>query len=102
MPNGSATSTVEAIHSLKIVQDLKDKCPIHQQCQAKMEELAKKLGMNPMEDMLGATLYSTRYDGQVGLGLVYVKTLDREKMVSLLKEKHPDYKTTRLREPHPL
>jgi hypothetical protein len=84
----------EAIHSLKIVQDLKDKCPIHQQCQAKMEELAKKLGMNPMEDILGATLYSTRYDGQVGLALVYVKTLDREKMVSFLKEKHPDHKTT--------
>ncbi len=84
----------EAIRSLKLVQELKDKCPIHQQCQAKMQELAKKLGMNPMEDVLGATLYSNRYGGHVGVCLVYVKKLDQQKMVSLLKEKHPDYKTT--------
>jgi hypothetical protein len=84
----------EALRSLKLVQDVKDKCPIHQQCQAKMEELAKKLGMNPMEDVLGATLYSNRYGGHVGVCLVYVKKLDRQKMVGLLKEKHPDYKTS--------
>jgi hypothetical protein len=84
----------EAIRSLKLVQDLKDKCPIHQQCQAKMEELAKKLGMNPMEDVLGATLYSDRYGGQVGVVLIYVKKLDREKIVGLLNEKHPDHTTS--------
>jgi hypothetical protein len=84
----------EAIRSLKLVQDLKDKCPIHQQCQAKMEELAKKLGLNPMEDVLGATLYSDRYGGQVGVVLIYVKKLDREKIVGLLNEKHPDHTTS--------
>jgi hypothetical protein len=84
----------EAIHSLKLVQDLKDKCPMHQRCQAKMEELAKKLGMNPMEDVLGATLYSDRYGERVGVVLIYVKKLDREKMVGLLKEKHPDHTTS--------
>ena len=50
--------------------------------------------MNPMEDVLGATLYSNRYGGHVGVGLVYVKKLDRQKMVGLLKEKHPDHKTS--------
>ena len=84
----------EALRSLQLVQNLKDKCPIHKQCQAKMEELATKLGMNPMEDILGATLYSTRYDEQIGVALIYVKKLDREKMASLLKEKHPDDKTS--------
>jgi hypothetical protein len=83
----------EAIRSMKLVQDLKDKCPVHKQCQAKVEELAKKLGMNPMEDILGATLYSDRYGGQLGVVLVYVKTLNRERMVNCLHEKHPDYKT---------
>ncbi len=84
----------EAIHSLKLVQDMKDQCPMHQQCQAKMEELAKKLGMNPLKDILGATLYSDRYGGHVGVVLVYVKNLDREKMLAMLKEKHPDHKTS--------
>ena len=84
----------EALHSMELVQHLKDKCPVHQQCQAKMEELAKKLGMNPMEDVSGATLYSNRYGKHAGVCLVYVKKLDREKMISLLKEKHPDHKTS--------
>ena len=84
----------EAVRSLKLVQNFKDKCPVYQKCQAKMQELAKKLGMNPMEDVLGATIYSNRYGGHVGVCLVYVKTLDQQKMVSLLKEKHPDYKTS--------
>ena len=84
----------EAIRSMKLVQDLKAKCPVHQQCQAKMAELAKKLGMNPMEDVLGATLYSDHYGGKVGVVLIYVKKLDRERMVNMLREKHPDYKTS--------
>jgi hypothetical protein len=84
----------EAIRSIKLVQDMKAQCPIHQQCQAKMEKLAKKLGMNPMEDVLGATLYSDRYGGQVGVVLIYVKKLDRERIVNILREKHPNYKTS--------
>jgi hypothetical protein len=84
----------EALRSMKLVQNLKDQCPVHKQCQAKMEELAKKLGMNPMEDISGATLYSNRYGEKVGVCLIYVTKLDREKMLSLLKEKHPDHKTS--------
>ena len=84
----------EAIRSMKLVQDLKAQCPVHQQCEAKMAEFAKKLGMNPLEDVLGATLYSNRYGGQVGVVLIYVKKLDRERMVNFLREKHPDYKTS--------
>ena len=84
----------EALRSMKLVQNLKDQCPVHKQCQAKMEELAKKLGMNPMEDISGATLYSNPYGEKVGVCLIYVTKLDREKMLSLLKEKHPDHKTS--------
>jgi hypothetical protein len=84
----------EAIHSMKLVQDLKGQCPAHEHWQAKMKELSEKLGMNPMEDVLGVTLYSNRYGGQIGVGLVYVKNLDRQKMLAMLKEKHPDHKTS--------
>ena len=59
-----------------------------------MDELTEKLGMNPMKDVLGATLYSSRYDGQIGVGLIYLKRLDQEKMVSLLKEQYPDHRTS--------
>ena len=49
-------ANVEAIRSLKLVQDLKDKSPVHQQWQAKVQELSQNLGMFPMEDVLGVTL----------------------------------------------
>ena len=84
----------EAIGSMELVWDLKDGCPMCQQCQAKLNELTEKLGMNPMKDILGATLYSTRYDGQIGVGLLYLKRLDQEEMVGLLKAKHPDHKSS--------
>ena len=87
-------ANVEAIRSLKLVQDLKDKSPVHQQWQAKVQELSQNLGMFPMEDVLGVTLYSNRYDGQIGVGLIYVKKLDWQKMASAMKEKHPDCKTS--------
>ena len=60
---------------------------------SEMQELAKKLGMNPIEDVLGATLYADSY-GKIGVGLIYVKRLDRERMVNFLREKHPDYRTS--------
>jgi hypothetical protein len=44
--------------------------------------------------VLGVTLYSNCYGKQLGIGLVYVKKLDREKMLALLKEKHPDHTTS--------
>jgi hypothetical protein len=84
----------EAIHSMKLVQDLKDKCPAHERWQAKMKELSVDLGMNPMEDVLGVTLYSNHYGGHIGVGLFYVKNLDRQKMLNFLKEKHPDHQTS--------
>lgn len=49
--------------------------------------------MNPMEDPLAVTIYATQYEGNVGVGLLYVRQFDRKKMLGLLKEKHPDHKT---------
>jgi hypothetical protein len=59
-----------------------------------MKELWHKLGMNPTEDVLGVTLYSTRYADRTGVGLFYVKNLDREKVLGLLKDKHPNVQTS--------
>jgi hypothetical protein len=85
---------VDAIRSLKLVQDLKDQSPFQQQWQAKVQELSQNLGMVPIEDVLGVTVYSDRYDGQTGVGLIYVKRVDRQKMASVLKERRPDCQTS--------
>ena len=85
---------LEAVRSLKLVQDLKDKCPAHQRWEAVAKEMAAKLGMNPMEDVLGVTLYSNHYDNRLGVALLYVRNLDRQKVLSVLKEQHPKYKTS--------
>ena len=87
-------ANLDALHSMTLVKNLKEKSPIFKQYQAKANELAKKLGISSMEDVLGATLYSNRYESQVGVALVYVKYSDPEKMVGLLKEQYPDHKTS--------
>ncbi len=84
----------EAIRATKLAQDFKAHCPMYRECHAKAEKLAKKLGMNPMKDVLDLTLYGDSYAPHVGVALVSVKKLDREKMINFLREKHPDYKTS--------
>jgi hypothetical protein len=84
----------EAIHSLKLVQDFKEKCPVQCPVEQKLRELAPKLGMNPLEDVLGATFYSNRYGQHLGVALIYVKNADQQKIVGFLKEKHPDCQTS--------
>jgi hypothetical protein len=59
-----------------------------------MQWVTDRLGMNPMEDVLAVTLYATQYEGDVGVGLLYVKQVDREKMLAVLREKHPDHQTS--------
>ena len=83
----------DAIRSMKLVEDFKLRRPMYQFCHAKAEKLAKKLGFCPMEDVLGLTLYCDGFTPHVGVGLLSVKKLDRERLVNFLREKHPDYKT---------
>ena len=83
----------DAIRAMPMVQDLKTKCPEHARCEAKMQEMAKKLGFESLDDMQGATLYSNAFGGKQGVVLFYAKKFDQQKMIGLLKEKHPDPKT---------
>lgn len=83
----------DAIRSLALVQDLKDKCPDKARCEEKMQSLARKIGLDSLDDVQGVTLYSTQYGGKMGVALFYAKKLDKQKMLDLLKEKHPDRTT---------
>ena len=83
----------DAIRALPLVQDLKAKCPEHQRCEARMQALAKKLGLESMDDVQGVTLYATQFGGHSGVALFYAKKFDTQKVIALLKEKHPDCKS---------
>jgi hypothetical protein len=84
---------VEKIRSLPMMQECKAKWQADSRCQEHVQAMAEKLGMNPMEDLLGITLYSTQYEGEVGVCLFYVKAVDKKKMVAFFKEKCPDHET---------
>ncbi len=84
----------EKIRSMPLFAEWKAKWHGEGRRHERVEEMSKKLGMNLTEDLLGLTLYATQYEGQLGVGLFYVKNLDREKMLAFFKEKHPDHKTT--------
>lgn len=78
----------EAIRALPIVEQMKQKCP---KCWDKGDALKAKIGVNPMKDLLGLTVYSTQYEGEKGVGIFYVKGLDAGKLVEAFKKKHPDH-----------
>jgi hypothetical protein len=84
---------VEKIRSLPMMQECKAKWQADSRCQGHVKAMAEKLGMNPMEDLLGITLYSTQYEGEVGVCLFYIKAVDKKKMVAFFKEKCPDHET---------
>jgi len=85
---------IEAVHSMEAVQDLRAKMEENDRVKDRMAEMAKKTGVNPAEDLLGVTIYATQYEGDVGVGLFYLKKFDAEKLVAMLKEKHSDVQTS--------
>lgn len=84
---------VEAIGAVPLVKECRQQCEKNEHAKAKIKEVTDKLGMNPMDDLLGITVYATQYEGDVGVGLFSVRKMDREKLVALFKQKHPDHKT---------
>jgi len=85
----------EALRASELVQACMEKWLKKDECQAKIEEMSKKLGMNPMKDLLAATMYDTAYGSHKGVAIVYVKNADQKKLIGLLKEKCPDVQTAK-------
>lgn len=86
----------EAIRSLGIVKDWKEKVAGSDRCKEKIAEAIEKIGMNPMEDVLGATLYATAYKGQGGIVLIYVRNADQKKIEAVVQDKCDKVKTDKL------
>ncbi|MFN0196976.1 MAG: hypothetical protein ACKVT0_09525 [Planctomycetaceae bacterium] len=85
---------LEAIHAVPPVKEIREKFLKKERVQEKIEEATEELGMNPAEDILGATLYSTGYKHHKGVAVIYVRKLDREKLLELFDEKHPDHESS--------
>jgi hypothetical protein len=49
--------------------------------------------MDPTRDLSSVTLYDTRFVRHHGVAIVRAKKLDQERLLALLKRKHPDHKT---------
>ncbi len=83
----------EAIHALPLVQEWIDKTTSDPRHKEHIEEMTQKLGMNPMQDLLGVTLYATQYEGDFGVVIFHVRKADQAKLTAELKAKHADVKT---------
>jgi hypothetical protein len=85
---------VEAINSMEVMQELRGKMEEDGRLKDRMQGVSQRIGMNPMEDLLAVTIYATQYEGDVGVGLFYVKNVDRKKLLSVLEESQPDHETS--------
>ncbi len=80
---------MEGIMSIPMVQEKMQHH--HEKKHAKHSKWSDKMGFDPMQDLLSATLYSNQYDGYDAVLLMHVRKIDREKMLAAFKEKHPDH-----------
>ena len=59
----------------------------------RMEEVLEHTGMDPREDLDGATLYDNQFKKHHGVALIHVKNIDKSRSLDTLREKHPDART---------
>ena len=87
---------VAAVRSSAICSACKDRwckrgCP-----PACLKKLAEETGVDPMNDILGVTLYSTRYLGNDMILLIYCNEIDPDKLHAFVKKEYPDCETKEL------
>jgi len=85
---------VESIRSIPgFTEDVQRWCS-QTNAQAGLSEWSGKLGLDPVKDLLGITIYSAQYTNGHILALLYVRKVDQEKMLSSLKERYPERTTS--------
>ncbi len=59
----------------------------------RLQAFIEKTGLDPRKDLKGVTVWSTQYEGDVGVAIIYLQNLDRQKLTAFLREKRPEVKT---------
>jgi hypothetical protein len=85
----------EQMRSTKIAAACRAEIQKHEKFNELIKVATDRLGMNPMKDLLGATMYGTGYAKQQGVLLIQCNNLDRKKLTAILKKHHPRAKTVR-------
>ena len=67
----------------------------HDRYDEKIKSITEKLGMNPMEDLLGVTAFDTKYGTRKGVVLIHCNKLNRKKLHAMFEKKHPDAKSSK-------
>ena len=86
---------IEQIHKSDLVEACMAKFKENDKAQKKVKEITEKLGMNPMKDLLGVTIFDTEYGSRKGVVLIHCNKLDRKKLHAIFEKKHPKHKTTK-------
>jgi len=84
---------LETILAMPIARECLDKACAKPKTRARHEELAAKLGIHPQHDIRAVTVYATQYEGDFGVALLRVKSLDPAKVVTWFKERKQDHQT---------
>lgn len=84
---------MDAVRAIPGFEGWMDQCASHPGIQARLAAWTDKFGLNPREDLLGVTLFSSHYAGGTGVALIHVRALDRDKLLAALAQHHPDFVT---------
>ena len=69
---------------------IRSKWLCHDRMRKTMEEILERTGMNPSQDLNGATLYDASFQKHRGVAVIQVAQIDADKLLGHLGEKHTD------------
>lgn len=84
---------MEAARKWSLVEQWQSQMAENENYEKTSKMWAAKLGMNPMKDLLGVTIYDTQYAHHNGILLLHVQNINRKKLSAEFKKNHPDAKT---------
>ena len=81
---------IDAMRESELGEYIRSKWLSRDRLRKHMEGIFEKTGMDPRKDLRSMTLYDNRFEKHHGTALIEVQNVDAQKLLTLLRERHPD------------
>lgn len=83
---------MEALHESASGTAMREKWLSHEKARKHIDQIREQTGMDPSQDILGATFFDSKFEKHHGVAMIHVRNADAQKLLARLNEKEPDNK----------
>ena len=81
---------MEALRDSALAETLRDQWLTHDKVRKHLDHVRKETGIDPSEDILGATIFDSKFKKHHGVAMIHVRNADGQKLLARLNEKEPE------------